>query len=117
MLHAEQAEWQSCCRQLGSTHPVPEPCCCCCCCLTESLTRILSTPRLAEVTGIYISYVGDYAYLVMGMQHPEEDTGPKVRAAEASMPSYWCHNLRWCQDPPVTLLCHNMQKPTVRAPV
>ncbi|WIA30300.1 hypothetical protein OEZ86_000388 [Tetradesmus obliquus] len=44
---------------------------------SKSLTRILSSPRLAEVTGIYISYVGDYAYLAMAMQHPEEDTGPK----------------------------------------
>jgi secreted PhoX family phosphatase len=46
--------------------------------LAESLTRILSSPRLAEVTGIYISYVGDYAYLAFGMQHPEEDTATKV---------------------------------------
>jgi secreted PhoX family phosphatase len=47
------------------------------------VTRIFSTPRLAEVTGIYISYIGDYAYLALGIQHPEEDTGVKVGSSRA----------------------------------
>lgn len=41
---------------------------------TAQLTRILSSPRTAEVTGIYISYANDYAYLALAMQHPVQDT-------------------------------------------
>ncbi|KIY94267.1 hypothetical protein MNEG_13694 [Monoraphidium neglectum] len=38
-----------------------------------NLTRILSSPKFAEVTGIWASRIGDKVYLSMGIQHPMED--------------------------------------------
>lgn len=38
----------------------------------KSLTRILSSPRYAEVSGIYSNYVGKHAYITLAMQHPED---------------------------------------------
>lgn len=41
-------------------------------CHAGILSRILSTPRDAEVTGITLSYVGDQAYYTFAIQHPLE---------------------------------------------
>jgi secreted PhoX family phosphatase len=48
------------------------------CAPAETLARILSSPQYAEVTGIYISYVDDFAYLALAIQHPEENTPDEV---------------------------------------
>lgn len=40
---------------------------------TSTLTRILSAPRFAEVTGQWMTYWGKHAYLTVAMQHPGDE--------------------------------------------
>ncbi|KIZ03012.1 phosphatase-like protein [Monoraphidium neglectum] len=45
-----------------------------------SLTRVLSSPRLAEVSGLWSNVIKNFGYLTMAFQHPEEDL-PSTSAA------------------------------------
>jgi secreted PhoX family phosphatase len=56
--------------------------------LAESLTRILSAPIYAEVTGQWMSYIGDFAYLTVAMQHPEDESEGTVVSAAAGLAHY-----------------------------
>lgn len=58
---------------------------------TGELTRILSAPRGAEVTGITLSYVGGQGYFTFAMQHPLElDEGqyPRSEKEKEETPGY-----------------------------
>lgn len=45
-------------------------------------TRIMSAPRLAEITGIWASPIGERTYLSMAIQHPGEGDGVAVSYSE-----------------------------------
>lgn len=53
---------------------------------TGELQRILSSPKFAEVSGQWMTYWGEHAYLTLAMQHPEDDAeGTLVSTMRASM--------------------------------
>lgn len=62
----------------------------------DSLTRILSAPIYAEVSGQYMTYINDFAYLTVAMQHPEDDpedtivSMPDAACCGSLQPRIWC---------------------------
>jgi hypothetical protein len=53
---------------------------------TPTLTRILSAPRYAEVTGQWMTYWGEHAYLTVAMQHPGDVDEDALVSSPGALP-------------------------------
>lgn len=58
-----------------------------------TLTRILAAPQYAEVTGQWMTFWGEHAYLTVAMQHPADECECTIVSGCSNHQLTWMHTV------------------------